>query len=147
MTHRPMEWPKKGTLAQKVAAGRSAKAHLSIAQDAGAQARMRGEKIESNPYSTTNGPVEHRLAVGWFQSWIRYDKGLAQQGKLLATTNPTQPSRLSLSAVSGFYSSLSRLMADLTILSLAFLAYIALLRYNHWRDWRDMLTFIEENLT
>ncbi|KKL13063.1 hypothetical protein LCGC14_2529470, partial [marine sediment metagenome] len=27
MTHRPMEWPKKGTLAQKVAAGRSAKAH------------------------------------------------------------------------------------------------------------------------
>ena len=77
MTHRPMEWPKKGTLAQKVAAGRSAKAHLSIAQDAGAQARMRGVEIESNPHSTTNGPVEHRLAVGWFQSWIRYDKGLA----------------------------------------------------------------------
>ena len=78
MTHRPMPWPKRGTLAQKVAAGRSARAHLLIAQDRGARARMRGDEIESNPYSTTSGPVEHGLAVAWFQSWIKYDRGLAR---------------------------------------------------------------------
>lgn len=77
------------TLTQKLVRDRERKRDHDIVMRSGITSRSLGEPIEANPFSTSQGPGQHRLAVAWLQGWIERDRAEDRRVSPWTTDLPT----------------------------------------------------------